>query len=349
MNILISVLLLILAVNTPVMADLKIAAVQLDADDVGNFEKMSSLAATAKSEGASIIVYPESSVFGWLNPAVFTEAQPIPGTYSNAFAKIATDNDIWVVAGLAERGDKAGGNALPNAYLAYDSGIMINPSGELVLHHRKYDVLKDAFDQTACQNILGVDQCAYEQGDLSDIKAVQTPWGLASLLVCADAYVPSQYNDGAAIKTVKALQPDIVFVPWGITAGSQSQCGQQYFNATGYAGQAAEFIGTAMVVGSNATGERTYGRFLPSYYCGTSGYANPAGTQFQVGDTTEALAYMTIDYRYDVQAGPIWSNQDAQQICPGVCPPHKATWNGQWTTTIPGRMSVCGCVADVAK
>lgn len=46
----------------------------------------------------------------------------------------------------------------------------------------------------------------------------------------------------------------------------------------------------------------------------------------------------------DVNAGPIFNNQDAQQKCPGVCTNASATWNGQWTTTVPGQMSVCGCL-----
>lgn len=44
----------------------------------------------------------------------------------------------------------------------------------------------------------------------------------------------------------------------------------------------------------------------------------------------------------DVQAGPIWSNADAPGKCPQACG-KTLTWNGNWTTTVPGRMSVCGC------
>ncbi|OUS23834.1 hypothetical protein A9Q99_26895 [Gammaproteobacteria bacterium 45_16_T64] len=44
---------------------------------------------------------------------------------------------------------------------------------------------------------------------------------------------------------------------------------------------------------------------------------------------------------YDIHAGAIWSNADANAKC------HAATqyyggWNGQWTTTVWGSMSVCG-------
>jgi len=45
----------------------------------------------------------------------------------------------------------------------------------------------------------------------------------------------------------------------------------------------------------------------------------------------------------DVDAGPIWNNDDAKVKCPGVCQKTKGVWNGNWKTTVEGKMSVCGC------
>ena len=45
----------------------------------------------------------------------------------------------------------------------------------------------------------------------------------------------------------------------------------------------------------------------------------------------------------DVTAGPIYSNQQAQKVCPQICSAKSESWNGQWTTTQFGVMSVCGC------
>ncbi|MEI6430437.1 MAG: mannan-binding lectin [Pseudanabaena sp. ELA607] len=44
----------------------------------------------------------------------------------------------------------------------------------------------------------------------------------------------------------------------------------------------------------------------------------------------------------DVKAGPIWNNQDAKSKCPIVAAAVNGVWTGQWTTTVYGRMSVCG-------
>jgi FtsP/CotA-like multicopper oxidase with cupredoxin domain len=57
----------------------------------------------------------------------------------------------------------------------------------------------------------------------------------------------------------------------------------------------------------------------------------------------------SVNPKMDFPAGPIWNNDDAQQKCPKVCaavksdPPRAWTWNGNWTTTVPGEQSVCGC------
>ena len=50
------------------------------------------------------------------------------------------------------------------------------------------------------------------------------------------------------------------------------------------------------------------------------------------------------EYTLDVLAGPIWSDEDAKAVCPAICASYGGTWNGQWTTVVEGKMSVCGCV-----
>lgn len=49
----------------------------------------------------------------------------------------------------------------------------------------------------------------------------------------------------------------------------------------------------------------------------------------------------------DFPAGPLFNQEEANQRCPRVCAVH-GRWNGQWRTTEPGRMSVCGCELRVA-
>ncbi|BAZ08889.1 hypothetical protein NIES4071_06950 [Calothrix sp. NIES-4071] len=46
----------------------------------------------------------------------------------------------------------------------------------------------------------------------------------------------------------------------------------------------------------------------------------------------------------DIGAGPIWNNNDAKRLCPGICRSVRLKWNGQWKTVVRGKASVCGCV-----
>jgi Mannan-binding protein/Beta/Gamma crystallin len=47
----------------------------------------------------------------------------------------------------------------------------------------------------------------------------------------------------------------------------------------------------------------------------------------------------------DVEAGPIWNNNDAKVKCPAAAAAVNRKWNGQWRTTVNGKASVCGLVA----
>lgn len=46
----------------------------------------------------------------------------------------------------------------------------------------------------------------------------------------------------------------------------------------------------------------------------------------------------------NVNAGPIWNNNDAKAKCEAACPTG-SSWDGNWITTQPGKMSVCKCCA----
>ena len=43
----------------------------------------------------------------------------------------------------------------------------------------------------------------------------------------------------------------------------------------------------------------------------------------------------------DVNAGPIWSREDAKTKCPVVAASQGGQWTGEWRTTVQGKMSVC--------
>ena len=292
-------LLLSLLVYVPLYAlslTTTITAIQLSTTDVGNFEKMRELVKQAKSHGDELVIFPEESVFGWLNPDVFLKAAPIPGKYSDAFAAIAKDEHIWLAAGLAEQGPAAGLGSQKGAHQAYNSDILINPDGQIVLHHRQFNVVRNSFEPTACQQILNQHECSYISGNLSDTHTVNTPFGNTSILVCADAYT---YPSSQVLDKLKELQPNFVIIFWGITASIQSECGTEGFNAAEYARRVAVYLNSAVVVGANATGARCHGRFLPSVYCGMSGSSTPSGEDIEAIQLSDELICFYIDQQLD--------------------------------------------------
>lgn len=56
---------------------------------------------------------------------------------------------------------------------------------------------------------------------------------------------------------------------------------------------------------------------------------------------TDATSLPNIGLPGDVNAGPILNDNDAKLKCPVAAIAANGTWNGQWKTTLPGKMSVC--------
>ncbi len=64
----------------------------------------------------------------------------------------------------------------------------------------------------------------------------------------------------------------------------------------------------------------------------------------QADQTANVSHILSNIHTCDIEAGPIWNQQDADAKCPQVCKTANASgWNKQWRTTVPGTMSVCGC------
>jgi hypothetical protein len=54
-------------------------------------------------------------------------------------------------------------------------------------------------------------------------------------------------------------------------------------------------------------------------------------------------SYPRESVRVLLEAGPIWSDSDADRKCPRVCDRENMYWTGHWKTTVQGEMSVCQC------
>lgn len=53
------------------------------------------------------------------------------------------------------------------------------------------------------------------------------------------------------------------------------------------------------------------------------------------------LSFASAQMMAALEAGPIWSNDDAQDKCAALADESNGDWTGQWWTTVEGAMSVC--------
>lgn len=128
------------------------------------------LAAISRSaeNGADLVLLPEAMPLGWTDPSARRHAEELGGgPYLNALREAALRHALHVCSGWVERSGE----------LVYNSAVLINRSGEIVLRHRKIHELALAHDLYALGDRLGV---------------VETELGRIGLMICADGFAEGQ-------------------------------------------------------------------------------------------------------------------------------------------------------------
>jgi len=146
----------------------------------------------AANADAEVVLLPETLSLGWTHPSARTEADAIPdGESCKALRDSAKDHRVFICAGLVERaGDRV-----------FNSAVLIDPAGEVILHHRKINELEIAQD-------------LYAPGDR--LAVAHTPLGCIGVMICADAFVPGQVISRA----LGLMGADIILSPcaWAVPA-----------------------------------------------------------------------------------------------------------------------------------
>jgi len=150
-------------------AGLRVALAQLPIED-GNLEQNMRLAEEAAGEAAQqkvdFLNLPEAADWGWLYQQARRDALPVPGKYTDFLAALARRHRMWVSAGCLEKdGDKV-----------YNSAVIIDRTGRIVLKHRKIDTLP------------WLTKDLYDRGNPEDIRTVDTELGRLGLTICADNF-----------------------------------------------------------------------------------------------------------------------------------------------------------------
>ena len=109
------------------------------------------------------MLLPETIDFAWTHPSSKTESCSIPGKHSDFFCSLAQKYSMFICVGLTEKiGDKN-----------YNTAILINRNGEIILKYSKI-------------NLLTVEHDFYEIGQ--SLNVVDTEFGKIGINICADNY-----------------------------------------------------------------------------------------------------------------------------------------------------------------
>jgi predicted amidohydrolase len=131
-----------------------------------NLARAVEMIAQAGRQGCQIVVLPECLDLGWTHPSARQLAAEIPGPTSGVLCRAAAEAGLHVVAGLTERA----GSRICNA------AVLIDPSGQVLLKHRKI-------------NLLDIEQGIYSTGDR--LAVAQTACGVIGVNICADNFPDS--------------------------------------------------------------------------------------------------------------------------------------------------------------
>jgi len=226
--------------------------------------------------GCRIIVLPECLDVGWTHPNAHQYAQPIPGDRADRLAEAASSAKIFVAAGLTE---------LHGDYL-YNAAVLINSGGDLILKHRKI-------------NVLDIAQDVYQIGDR--LAVARTSWGVLGIDICSDNF-PNSLDIG---RTMGRMGAQLLLSPsaWAVDSDHDNErepYGGLWLSA--YGQLANEF--QMPVVGVSNVGPITAGPWVGRKCIGCSLVIDKAGEQVVMGPyDQEALIVAELELTPDRPQG----------------------------------------------
>jgi len=128
-----------------------------------NLERAVAAIDIAADRDADLILFPECMDLGWLDESASVLAESIPGPRAERLASKARERGILVAAGLVERDNGR----------IYNSAILVERDGTLLLRHRKV-------------NILDIAKDVYAPG--RSLHVAETSIGCLAVSICADNF-----------------------------------------------------------------------------------------------------------------------------------------------------------------
>jgi len=160
--------------------------------DLNIAEAVRAIDSSQQLYGADVVLLPEALPLGWTHSSARKHAEAIPdGAWCRVLSEVARRNKLWVCSGAIERtGDQI-----------FNSAVLIDSEGRVVLVHRKINELDIAHD-------------LYAQGDR--LSVVDTPFGRIGLMICADAFA----KDQVITRSLAMMGAQIILSPcsWAVPA-----------------------------------------------------------------------------------------------------------------------------------
>jgi predicted amidohydrolase len=179
---------------------MKIAVVQMLVTPGAKEENLSRAEqriAEAAAAGADLIVLPEAMTLGWTHPSARELADAMPnGECARRLRDAAKRHAAMVCSGLVER-DRGS---------IFNSALLIDADGEVLLLHRKI-------------HELGIAHDLYARGDR--LNVADTAFGRIGLMICADGFAP-----GLSIsRTLGLMSADLIVSPcaWAVPADHDNE------------------------------------------------------------------------------------------------------------------------------
>ncbi len=146
----------------------------------------------AVHERCDLVALPECSLAGWLSSAAPRAAEPIPGPLTRRLSALARKHRLAIVLGMEEREGRR----------LYNSAVLIDRSGEILLRHRKI-------------NELEIGLAVYGRG--GSLAVADFEGRKIALDICADSWSPEVTD------ALHFMGARIVFSPsaWAVDPGSE--------------------------------------------------------------------------------------------------------------------------------
>lgn len=263
------------------MATLRVAMAQmrvLGGQPAANLDRAEEFIRDAADQGCQLVVLPECLDLGWTHPSARRLAQPLPGPHSERLARSAVRHGLYVVAGFVERA----GNRL------YNSAVLLDPLGQVLLIHRKINELEIAHDLYAIGDRLAV---------------AHTELGTLGITICADNF-PNSLVLG---HTLARMGAQLLLSPcaWAVDAEHDNRLepyGELWRRAYGELGRLYDLP----VIGVSNVGWLTDGPWKGRKAIGCSLATDHRGEPIVVGpygESAEALLVVDIELRPHGPAG----------------------------------------------